>query len=339
MRVRLLGVCVVSFVGLTACGESSSSSTDSGGTGSSTSGANAGGSASGGSPAAGASNGGQPSAGSSSAGTASSGTTSGGNSSSGGAPNPPSALPNIECAAGDIVYRGKVGGAAVMESLKPTGPATGGATVNIYGGGGSILSLDEGAAKEGTLAGGILVFPEGSAHAGKIWCIDQGSLIGKGTIRTGALIGHLLGTCPGTAVAGTLHACFDSAQGYCDDEATVEKQSFSGELAGKVINSPNFGLTTLATRAWAATTDQFDFGLFAASDPTTASAAKVTGFFAATVKNPEFGDVYCVNDGQWKKYSDDFVLNANQATLSSIGYVGSCKDAGPTEALDVCFGR
>jgi hypothetical protein len=257
---------------------------------------------------------------------------------SGGAPTAPTTLPDLDCTAGEIVYEGKVGGASVMERFKPTGPGAGGVSVTAYGGGGSFIYYDEGSTREGDLSGGILVFPEGSAHAGKIWCIDPGSLIGKGSIRKGAFVGHLLGTCPGTPVAGKLHACFDSGQGYCDD-STLEKRRLAGELAGKAVDSPAVGLTSLSTRAWTQSTEQFDFALFAQADPTTATAAQVTGFLVATNQNPDSGDVHCVDNGEWQLYSDDLVSDVDQATLSQLSRVGSCKGAGPTETLNVCFGR
>jgi hypothetical protein len=251
----------------------------------------------------------------------------------------PTTLPDIDCSAGEIVYEGKVGGASVMERLKPTGPGAGGVSVTAYAGGGSVIYFDEETTQEGDLSGGILMFPEGSAHAGKIWCIDPGSLIGKGSIRKGALIGHLLGTCPGTPVAGTLRACFDSGQNYCDG-STPEKRVLGGELAGKAVDSAAVGLTSLSTRAWTQTTEQFDFALFAQADPTTSMAAKVTGFLVATNQNSDFGNVHCVDDGQWQLYSsDELVSEVDQATLSQLSLVGSCKAAGPTETLNVCFGR
>jgi hypothetical protein len=65
-----------------------------------------------------------------------------------------------------------------------------------------VLFLDDDATVEGTLSGGVLVFPEGSANAGQVWCIDRGSLLGEGQRPKGALIGHPLGKCPGTACRG-----------------------------------------------------------------------------------------------------------------------------------------
>jgi hypothetical protein len=336
MWARQVGVCVLGIVAMTGCGESSNSPDQAGGSSSSAAGGGgspSGGSPSGGSPTAGTSSGGKATAGASTGGSAN------GGSPAGGAPNAPTALPDLDCSAGEIVYEGKVGGVTVMERLTPTGPAAGGVAVNIYSGGGSFIFFDEASSQEGDLSRGILVFPEGSAHAGKVWCIDPGSLIGEGDIRKGALIGHLLGTCPGAPVAGTLQACFDSAQGYCDDASTPEKRSLSGELAGKAVDSPASGRTSLSTRAWATTTEQFSFGLFAQADPSTAMAAKLSGFLVATDQNPDFGDVHCVGDGEWKRYSDDFVLNANQATLSQLSLLGSCKDSAATETLNVCFGR
>jgi hypothetical protein len=335
MWARQAGVCVLGIVAMTGCGESGNSPDQTGG--SSSSAAGEAGSPSGGSPKGGSSSSGASGGGSSSAGAPNGGTPNGG-SSSGGAPNAPTVLPDIDCSAGEIVYEGKVGGASVMERLTPTGPAAGGVSVTAYSGGGSFISFDEASSQDGTLSGGILIFPEESAHAGKIWCIDPGSLIGEGSIRKGALIGHLLGTCPGTPVAGTLHSCFDSGQGYCDDSA-IEKRRLGGELAGKAVESPAVGRTSLSTRAWTAMTEQFDFVLFAQSDPTTSMAANLTGFLAATNINPDFGDVYCVGGGEWKLFSDDIVSNANQATLSQLSLAGSCKDAGPAETLNVCFGR
>lgn len=336
MWARQVGVCVVGIVVMAGCGESSNSPDEAGGSSNSaagTGGSPSGGSPSGGSSTAGMSGGGKPTAGANSGGKPS------GGSPAGGAPNAPTTLPDIDCSAGEIVYEGKVGGASVMERFKPTGPAAGGVSVNAYAGGGSFIYFDEASTQEGDLSGGILVFPEGSAHAGKIWCIDPGSLIGKGSIRKGALIGHLLGTCPGTPVAGTLQACFDSGQNYCD-ASTPEKRALAGELAGKAVDSAAVGLTSLSTRAWTQTTEQFDFALFAQTEPTASTAAQVTGFLVPTNLNPDFGDVHCVDDGEWQLYnSDELVSDVHQAKLSQLSLVGSCKDAGPAEALNVCFGR
>jgi hypothetical protein len=334
MWARQVGVCVVGMVMMTGCGESSNSPDEAGG--SSNSAAGTGGSPSGGSPSGGSSTAGTSSGGKPSAGANAGGNPSGG-SPAGGAPSAPTTLPDIDCSAGEIVYEGKVGGATVMERFKPAGPGAGGVTVTAYSGGGSFIYLDEASSKDGAVSGGILMFPEDSALAGKIWCIDPGSLLGEGNIRKGALVGHLLGTCPGAPVAGALHSCFDSGQGYCDD-STVEKRRLGGELAGKAVESPAVGRTSLGTRAWTSMTEQFDFVLFAQADPTTSTAAKLTGFLFANDQNPDFGDVHCVDDGEWKLYSDDAVSNANQATLSQLSSLGSCKDAAPTETLNVCFG-
>jgi hypothetical protein len=341
MWAREVGVCVVGIVMMTGCGQSNNSLDEA--AGSSSDAAGTGGSSSGGSPSGGSPSGGSSPAGTSSGGKSTAGANSGGNpnggSPAGGAPNAPTTLPDIDCSAGEIVYEGKVGGASVMERFKPTGPAAGGVSVTAYAGGGSVIYFDEETTQEGDISGGILMFPEGSAHAGKIWCIDPGSLIGKGSIRKGALIGHLLGTCPGTPVAGTLQACFDSGQNYCDASAP-EKHALGGELAGKAVDSPAVGLTSLSTRAWTQTTEQFDFALFAQTAPTTSTAAKLTGFLVATNENHDFGDVHCVDDGGWKLYSsDELVSDVDQATLSQLSSLGSCKDAGPIETLNVCFGR
>jgi hypothetical protein len=317
-----------------ACGESASSPGAAGS--SSSAGATVGGAPSAGNGAGGNSAGQTSSAGNAAAGKAG-GATGGG--ASGGAPAAPSALPSLQCAQGEVVYEGKVGGVALTERLTLTGPAAGVSVLGAYSGGVSVV-IPDGTVVGGAdkLASGILVFPAGSAHAGEIWCIDSGSLLAKGNRPSGALIGHPLGKCPGTAVAGTLHACFDSDQGYCDDAAEPAKRSLGGDLAGKTLESPALGLTSVTSQAWASNTTLFDVMLFASSVPSAATGAKLNGYLIAAEGSPDLGDVYCVGDGEWKKYSDNFVDNANIATLNQISRVGSCKAAGPVDALNVCIG-
>jgi hypothetical protein len=324
-------------IGLSACGESNTSSPGAAGSPASA-GAAAGGTASGGTGAGGASAG-QSSAGSSAAGAEGKAGSAANGGASGGAPAVPTAVPSLQCAQGEFVYEGKVGGVAIMERLTLTGPAAGVSVLGAYSGGVSVVIPDGttvGAADK--LASGVLVFPAGSAHAGEIWCIDSGSLLAKGKRPSGALIGHPLGKCPGTAVAGTLHACFDSDQGYCDDAGEPAKRSLGGDLAGKTLESPALGLTTVSSQAWASNTTLFDVMLFAGSVPSAATSAKINGYLIAAEGSPDLGDVYCVGDGDWSKYSDEFVDKADVATLKQISRVGSCKAAGPVDALNVCIG-
>jgi hypothetical protein len=121
MWARQVGGCLLGTVAATGCGESSNSPDETGG--SSNSAAGLGGMPSGGMPSGGSSMAGKSSGGTSTAGANGGGNPNGG-SSAGGAPNLPTTLPDLDCTAGEIVYEGKVGGASVMERLKPTGPET-----------------------------------------------------------------------------------------------------------------------------------------------------------------------------------------------------------------------
>jgi hypothetical protein len=337
MRASLAGACCIWALGLWACGESANNSPGGAGTsasGSATAGASSGGGANG--SGTGGKNDGP--GGSSAAGNDSKAGTATGGSTSGGAPALPTALPTLECARGEVVYEGTVGGVAITERLTLTGPAAGVSVLGAYSGGISVVTPGDSTADADKIVSGVLVFPAGSAHAGEIWCIDSGSLLAKGNRPRGALIGHPLGKCPGTAVTGTLQACFDSSQGYCDDAGEPAKRALGGELNGKTLESPAVGLTQLSDQAWASHTKLFSVLLFASSVPSTSTAAKLNGYLVAADANPDLGDVYCVGDGEWKKYSDEFVDKANLATLSQITRVGSCKTSGPSEALNVCIG-
>lgn len=327
MWERLGWAWVMGSFGLVACGEASESPSASGGS--------AGASSVGGAKASG----GAGAAGTPGSGGANAGSTSGGSSMSGG-PAAPTAVPALECGAGEVVFEGTVGGVAIKERLQLTGPAAGYAGLGAFSGGISSVSLLDGSSVAGAhrLTGGVLAFPVGSARAGEIWCIDEGSLLADDNRPAGAFVGHLLGKCPGTAVASSLHACFDSAQGYCDEEGEADRRSLGGELAGKTIESPAVGLTSLSARAWAASTTLFDLMLFAATVPSVAAPAKLNGFVIANEGNPDVGAVYCIDDGEWAKYSDDLVLNANVASLKQVSYAGSCADGAPTESLNVCLG-
>jgi hypothetical protein len=337
MRALLAGACCVWALGLVACGESANNSPGAAGT-----------SASGGAAAGTASNGGASGSatggkidgpgGSTVGGSDGKAGTAAGGHTSGGAPAMPTALPTLQCAQGEVVYEGTVGGVAISERLTLTGPAAGVSVLGAYSGGISVLMANGSTADADKIGSGVLVFPAGSAHAGEIWCIDSGSLLAKGNQPRGALIGHPLGKCPGVAATGTLHACFDSDQGYCDDAGEPAKRSLGGDLNGKTLDSPALGLTSVSAQAWASSTKLFDVLLFANSAPSTSTAAKINGFLVAEEDNPDLGDVYCVGDGEWTKYSDNFVSNANVATLSQISRVGSCKSGTPSEALNVCIG-
>jgi hypothetical protein len=255
-----------------------------------------------------------------------------------GPPGAPTDLPTLQCAYGEVVYQGTVGGVAISERLMLTGPAAGISILGAYSGGVSIGFINGSTTEADKLTGGVLVFPAGSSHAGEIWCIDSGSLLAKGNQPRGALIGHPLGKCPGTAVTSTLHACFDSSQGYCDDKGEPAKRSLGGDLDGKTLESPAVGLTSLSSQAWASSTTLFDMMLFASSEPSTSSVAKLNGYLFAAEGTDDVGDVYCVGDGDWAKYSDSFVHNANLATLREISRVGSCKAGAPSDTLNVCIG-
>lgn len=326
MRGWQAGVCCFGVLGLLACG----SSTDSSGAG----GTSAGGGVSDG----GASGSGGAGTNGGSSGSSVGGSAGKGGSAAGGGPAVPTALPTLQCAAGEVVYEGTIGGVAISERLKLTGPAAGVSLLGSYSGGISIGIANGSTADADKLASGVLVFPAGSAHAGEIWCVDSGSLLAKGNQPRGALIGHPLGKCPGTAVSGTLHACFDSDQGYCDDTGEPAKRALGGDLDGKTLDSPAVFLTSLSAQAWASHTKLFDVMLFASSLPSTSNKAKINGYLVGTEASDQVGDVYCVGDGDWTRYSDSFVDNADLATLSQISRVGSCKAAAPSDALNVCIG-
>jgi hypothetical protein len=258
----------------------------------------------------------------------------------GGSVAAPTALPGLECAPRELVLEGAVGGVAVSERVQLLGPGAGYDTSGAFSGGVSWMFIET--AEDGQpmlLSGGLLMFPEGSARAGEIWCIDPGSLMGQGDRHDGAFIGHRLGTCPGAPMDAALYACFDSSQGYCDDTGEPSRRTLGGQWKGAALDAPALGLTSRSAQAWISGTVDFKYALFADATPTVSSSASVKGLLMGTPEGPEAGKVYCIGGGQWTKYTDEFVLEANLATLSDISYVGDCRDAGPAESLDICLNR
>ncbi|MEP7052793.1 MAG: hypothetical protein ABJB12_20660, partial [Pseudomonadota bacterium] len=122
MRALRAGVCCVWVLGLLACG----STTDSpGAAGASTGGVGVGGTMSDGGASGSGVAGKSGSSGSSVGGSAGKAGSAAGGSATGGAPEVPTALPALQCAGGEVVYEGTVGGVAISERLKLTGPAAG----------------------------------------------------------------------------------------------------------------------------------------------------------------------------------------------------------------------
>ncbi len=318
MRSKFRIVSVVSVMCAAACGggESDGGVADTGGTSSGTEEGGAG-SNTGGQTDGGASTGGSP----------------------GSSVEPPTSLPALTCASGEVAFEGTVGGESVSERLTLSGPAAGSTPLAGFSNG--FLSVDIGDYTEGVpspLVGGAIRFPDGSARAGEVWCIDEGSLLATGFRPAAALVGHVLGRCPGSSVSGSLYMCTDAGDDYCSDDGDIARRTLGGELRGTIVEPPAGGRTSLSSRVWTETTSDYGVVLFASVAPTESTPSAVTGVVVGQAEGPEPGAVYCIGGGEWSRYSDDFVWGADLAALTDISYLGSCKAAGPTDSLSACFG-
>jgi hypothetical protein len=90
-----------------------------------------------------------------------------------------------------MAFEGTVGGVDTMEKLTLSGPSAGVPLLGAHSGGASVAFVaSHPNGKPLELSGGVLMFPNDSQNAGKVWCIDGGSLLADGSRPSGAFIGR-----------------------------------------------------------------------------------------------------------------------------------------------------
>lgn len=246
--------------------------------------------------------------------------------------NIPTTVPSDTCASRQHVYRGSVGGVAIDEDLSLSGVNGGSDNLHVHSNGfiiGEVLEYTPEAVISPIV--GVLGFPDESARAGEIWCIDEGSLQSENAY---SYVGHLLGTCPGTPVTGEIVVCEEENDTNCAPTGG-DFTYLSGMFGAKDAGNGSSEWTTLGGGLWqVATSDYKVYVLASESLGAAGSSANVTGIMWGMTTGADPGAVYCIGGGTWTVL-DDYT---NRAVLTDVSLVGNCNDAPAAENLEGCHG-
>ncbi len=242
----------------------------------------------------------------------------------------PTSVPATTCEAGQFTYSGTVGGTPVEESLILAGP--GGGYTSLHGHSGGFIDAYVTTYNPDGPDGvqGALRFPDESAHAGKIWCIDEGSLHSD---EAYSFVGHLLGTCPGTPVEGEVYACSGAGLQDCNGSSPQLTEGLAGTFHGHDAGAGEWSAIRASGSVWVTQAADYDV-LIVAEEPlaTNGSSSNVSGMIFGVPGGADPGAVYCIGGGTWERNEN----GAHLATLTDISLVGNCNDAPATENLEGC---
>ncbi len=263
--------------------------------------------------------------------TGATGGVSGGTGGAGSVTVPP--LPGVTCSPGQVQFDGTVGGAAVSETFSL---AAWQAASGLGVGDGGFLSLDsQNFSEVPRSVSGALGFPGGSSNAGQIWCVDSGSLYNVDK-QEFAMVGHLLGQCPGgSPVDGEVFLC-RSPTDYCNG-SEPSRTEFGGTLAGTPLTTAPGGLTLVGGRVRLENRGSYSLFIEAEAAPQTGSSVSISGFMIGNEASGEPGAVYCLDEGTWSQEQDSFAT-VDLLHVTSLSSPGNCRDAGATETLTGCWG-
>lgn len=242
----------------------------------------------------------------------------------------PTSVPATVCESDQYTYSGTVGGTPVDESLILAGPKGGYTSLHGHSGGFIEAYVTDYDPNGPDAVTGALRFPAESAHAGKIWCVDEGSLH---TDEAYSFVGHMLGQCPGTPVDGELYACSASGLLDCDGSTPQLTEGVAGIFNGMDAGAGDWSAIRASGSVWVTQAADYDV-LIVADEPVTSngSSSNATGMIFGVPGGSDPGAVYCIGGGTWERNEN----GAHLATLTNISLVGNCNDSPANENLEGC---